>query len=617
MVYNYQRKTTRGEGWSEEVMARAIESVRNKEFSIRQASIQFNIKYSTLQKHVQKNSATKSLGRYKSVFSKNEEDEFYEHIKELDGRFYGLTRKDLCELAYQYAEKNKIKHPFKNGQAGSQWYTNFMKRHPTLSLRQPEPTSIARARGFNKTQVQLFFDNLKSVIERHKITLDNIYNVDETGVQTSAKRPPKVISLAGKKQVGSISSAERGTLITSLFCCSATGKFIPPALVFPRKKKNPRYLNGTPPGTICLVSDNGWINIETFLEWMQFFISSVRPTAEHKCLLIMDNHSAHRSIQVLDLASANNIILLTVPPHTTHKLQPLDVAVYGPFGKYFQNSIDKWQKSHASQHVTFFDIGEIFCDAYLRAAVPNNAIKGFQKTGITDCNIDVFSDVDFLPADVTECDMEISGLNTTDKNSAQGVTCTQMNENISPNINNCPSVAGCNLQSGDHKKLSCSRSDFSESHNLKPETILTTDSSNSKKIKIIDIHIIPKCTRRSSTAVPKRKTQKSEVLTSTPVKEEIRNKSKAKTETVKRKIGATLNEPKKLKMPKPPVEVFKPEENAVPCLLCEDTFGNSAPGEKWVQCNICSNWAHNLCADYQSGVYICDNCRQSVISSRK
>jgi hypothetical protein len=115
-----------------------------------------------------------------------------------------------------------------------------MQRHPELSLRAPEPTSIARACGFNKPQVQLFFDNLKTIRKKHNIELDNIYNVDETGIQTSAKKPPKVISTKGKKQVGSISSAERGQLVTALCCCSASGKFIPPALIFPRKKKETR-----------------------------------------------------------------------------------------------------------------------------------------------------------------------------------------------------------------------------------------------------------------------------------------------------------------------------------------------------------------------------------------
>lgn len=601
MVYRYKRKTDRGNSWSEESMAKAVESVRRKELSIHKAAVRYDIKYSTLQKHVKINSCKKSLGRYKAVFTEHQENEFVEHIKELDRRFYGLTRKDLCELAYQYAEKNKIPHPFKNETAGEQWFANFMKRNASLSLRQPEPTSIARARGFNRPQVELFFSNLKAVVDKHKIKLDNIYNVDETGIQTSAKKPPKVISTAGKKQVGCVSSAERGTLITALFCCSATGKFIPPTLIFPRKKKNPRYLNGTPPGTLDLVTDNGWVSTDAFLKWMEFFVASVRPNEDNKCLLIMDNHSTHRCIQILDYASENNVIILTVPPHTTHKLQPLDVAVYGPFAKYFQVEIDKWQKTHPAQHVTFYEIGQIFAPAYLKAAVPNNAIKGFTKTGIADCNIDVFSDYDFLPADVT--DIDNATCQDEDSTHLSSISISSTLESSSP----LPSTSKIIV----HENQG-------------------TDLLDSGKVRVVDIHVMPKCTKRVQRATG-RKTQKSEILTSTPVKEAIRNKP-ANSKTVKRKIEESGQESQcekklskskiesavpKLRYPKPPVKIDNPEENSVPCILCGDVFGNSKPGEQWIECNICAQWAHKLCADYKTGVFICDCCRESILSTVK
>ena len=67
---------------------------------------------------------------------------------------------------------------------------------------------------------------------------------------TSANRPPKVISQRGKKQVGVVSSGERGRTVTALCCCNAEGRFIPPAMVFPRMRMNdPRLLEGAPIGT--------------------------------------------------------------------------------------------------------------------------------------------------------------------------------------------------------------------------------------------------------------------------------------------------------------------------------------------------------------------------------
>lgn len=77
----------------------------------------------------------------------------------MEARLFGLTSKELRLLAYQLAEKNKIKHPFakENDQEGLDWMYNFMKRHPNLSIRKPEATSAARASGFNPTAAGKFY----------------------------------------------------------------------------------------------------------------------------------------------------------------------------------------------------------------------------------------------------------------------------------------------------------------------------------------------------------------------------------------------------------------------------------------------------------------------------
>ncbi|CAH1957512.1 unnamed protein product [Acanthoscelides obtectus] len=119
----------------------------------------------------------------------------------------------------------------------------------------------------------------------------------------------------------------------------------------------------------------------------------------------------------------------------------------------------------------------------------------------------------------------------------------------------------------------------------------------------------------------KRRTQKSEILTSTPIREALRNQKNKKLpktklpdemKRAKKPSSSNLDQPK-LQYPKPPVHKTDPNEENVPCLIC----GNSRPGETWIECNMCRNWAHQLCADYNRGVYICDKCKLSVLSSLK
>lgn len=43
-------------------------------------------------------------------------------------------------------------------------------------------------------------------------------------------------------------------------------------------------------------------------------------------VLIYDNHSSHFSEELFAEAAANNIIILTIPPHSSHILQPFDLV---------------------------------------------------------------------------------------------------------------------------------------------------------------------------------------------------------------------------------------------------------------------------------------------------
>ena len=134
--------------------------------------------------------------------------------------------------------------------AESDWLNGFLKTHPSLSIRVPEPTSLARATSFNRENVKNYFNKLTEVMVHYKFTPNDSWNVDETGVST-VQKPNKVVALKGVKQVGSITSSERGQMITICSAGNATGNFVPPMLVFPRKKFKNHFIRDGPNGCVA------------------------------------------------------------------------------------------------------------------------------------------------------------------------------------------------------------------------------------------------------------------------------------------------------------------------------------------------------------------------------
>ena len=147
--------------------------------------------------------------------------------------FHGLSKTQVKRIAYDYAKELKKKIPAsweENKCVGEYWLSGFRKRNNTLSLRSPEATSLGRSIGFNRIVVSRFFEIYQSLLQRFdNIGPHNIWNLDETGISTVVQ-PRQVFAEKGIKQVGRITSAERGTTVTLCCCINAVGNVIPPVL---------------------------------------------------------------------------------------------------------------------------------------------------------------------------------------------------------------------------------------------------------------------------------------------------------------------------------------------------------------------------------------------------
>ena len=97
-----------------------------------------------------------------------------------------------------------------------------------------------------------------------------------------------------------------------------------------------------PPTWQFAISPNGWTDEELGLEWLKRcfepFSRPQRTTAWR--LLLLDGHSSHITVPFIQFTIEHQILLLCLPPHTTHILQPLDVGIFGPYQRSYGKTVD-------------------------------------------------------------------------------------------------------------------------------------------------------------------------------------------------------------------------------------------------------------------------------------
>lgn len=431
-----KRKSQKGL-FSEECMRTAVRQVLIGEggvkLSLRKAAEENGLSFQTLQRYVKKERektdpnmqiSMKSQYKHRLIFTDNEERALVDYVIMCSKMCYGQTTKDTRELAYEMAKINQKKIPLSweiNKLAGIDWLQGFLKRHSKqLSIRQPEGCSLSRASSFNEHNVKLFFDNLKKAYDRSEAFSDGtrIYNLDETGT-TTVQKPKKVLSAKGVKQVSQCTSGERGVLITTCCIISASGNTLPPAMVFPRKKFKSHMLNGAPSGTLGLATSTGWMNGEIFPSVMKHFVKYSGSSKENPTILIFDNHESHLTIVTLNIAKDNGVTIITLPPHCSHKLQPLDISIFAPLKAYYNSAVDSWLLHHPGKPLTIYEVAGCVGVAVERSMTPLNIKAGFKKTGIFPFDREIFTPDDFLSSSVTDRDvLNDSALYTADEQTA-------------------------------------------------------------------------------------------------------------------------------------------------------------------------------------------------------
>lgn len=593
-----------------------------------------------------------SAGRFRNTFTEEQMLNLKQYVEDLDKRAFGVTKEQFARITFNYAETLNIPHRFNRGKkkAGKDFIQAFMSKFK-FSLRKPEATSAARLAAFNKINVAAFFNLYKEILSSKAFKPHQIYNVDETGCSTVPTKTPNVLSPTGNRRVVKVSSAERGTNVSVACCFSAAGNYVPPFFIFPRIRMQQHFLNNAPNGSIAACNESGWMTAGTFIQWLEHFIKNVRPSDENPILLLMDNHSSHVTLQAVNLCRGHNITILGFPPHTSHRMQPLDVAFYGPFKTAYSRACNDFMMEHPGQTIAIKDVAGLFNVAYSKVATVHIAEKGFKATGLFPFNSQIFSDLDFEPSMVTD-QVNAVGENV-DGNKEEEPTRIPTENRSSELLPEIEKAGSCNVQTKHQSKATPIRVGKNTNPfaiNNPPEANDSSDAENSvpqpgpsSKVDTPGLPPLP-------ASAPKVRKQRAKLpslhISSTPVKKAL-EKKEADKQAKERKKEENSNKKARLQIEKTDnnrsagqknkknvdekkgviflnfesssdssVSVIYAEEDNDDesdveelCLICNE-YGKT---ETWYICSVCRKWAHAKCtgltrAEARENPYICDFC---------
>ena len=359
-------------------MKQALDAVIHQGVSISQAAADYGIPRTTLDDHFKGRVLPGSRSGPHPLLTDREESVLATFLIKSSQIGYPLSRLQVLALVERMLiQKNKEKtRTVTHG-----WWASFCRWHTEISLKTSSSLSVARARASSAESLSEYFCTLQETLQESGL-IDQpglIYNMDESGFPLEPK-PPKTIHQKGDKQPYYVTKGTKSQ-VTVVACVSASGQYIPPMVIWARKKMTPELAMGEVPGTIYALSGKGWMTAEIFNKWFKChflrYASAVRPI-----ILLMDGHSSHYCPETIQLAAAEGVILFTLPPNTTHLTQPLDKGVFGPFKIYWRQVCHDFRVSHPGRVVNIYNFSSLLSKAWMEAMTAVNIVQGFKTTGI-------------------------------------------------------------------------------------------------------------------------------------------------------------------------------------------------------------------------------------------
>jgi DDE superfamily endonuclease/Tc5 transposase DNA-binding domain/helix-turn-helix, Psq domain len=317
---------------SEILLQQAIQALQTGQCkSQNEAAELFQVKRSTLQNRLKGRLPRNIARRANQRFTLEQETFLVDWILENDAQGFPPTHARMREMAARVLRLQGDSTPL-----GKNWITRFLQRNPRVATCIGRSLDTARRQAATVDTINGFYAYFNQIQTQYGISPSDTWNMDEVGIGLGICANSTVIA-DSQKSTAFIESPIDREWVTIVETVSGTGRYIRATVIQKGATLQSSWFPEQPPDLHYTVSPNAWTSNELALRWLRLVFLPETITTGNYRMLLMDGHGSHATVDFLYECKQNNVIVVFLPAHTSHILQPLDLACFSPVKRLYKD----------------------------------------------------------------------------------------------------------------------------------------------------------------------------------------------------------------------------------------------------------------------------------------
>jgi DDE superfamily endonuclease/Tc5 transposase DNA-binding domain len=358
-----------------------------KEPNILQTARKHKVHRTTLSRRWNNVTGSKQAGYdVQRLLTTTQSNSLKKYINDLTERGLPPTNAMVRNFGAQIAQK----------QPGPHWVERWLKANKKdLKSGYLTPIDGARKKAESAYYYSLYYELLARKIKEYDIQPQNMYNMDEKGFLIGQLSKVRRIFTRKAYEAGRVKHVMQDgsrEWITHIATICADGTSLSPGLIYQAVSGNiqdswRQDYNPTEQSCFFSSSPTGWTNDNLGYSWLTtLFDRETKAKARQGRdwrLLIVDGHGSHINMRFIDYCHDHRILVAVYPPHSTHRLQPLDISLFAPLATFYSQELNQFfDDCQGFTRLSKRDFFRLFWVACGKAFTPENIQSGWKKTGL-------------------------------------------------------------------------------------------------------------------------------------------------------------------------------------------------------------------------------------------